>query len=219
MEIEQARDKILLATLPHVAFDGWTRRSLDAGVAAAGLPREMAFRAFPRGMEEVIGHWAEYGDRRMLEEMERLNLDAMRVRDRIATGVRLSIEVNTPYREAVRRALSFLALPQNAPIAARNTYNTVNAIWYAAGDTSTDFNFYTKRGLLAPVYVSTVLYWLSDESDDFSATWAYLDRRIDDVLQIPKIQARIQNAVAAFVPPLNFRRRGRGQGFRRRRTT
>jgi ubiquinone biosynthesis protein COQ9 len=217
MEIEKARDKILLATLPHVAFDGWTHRSLDAGVAAAGLPREMAFRAFPRGMEDVIGHWSEYGDRRMLEGMERLNLDAMRIRDRIATGVRLSIEVNTPYREAVRRALSFLALPQNAAIAARNTSKTVNAIWYAAGDTSTDFNFYTKRGLLAPVYVSTVLYWLGDESEGCTATWAYLDRRIDDVMHIPKIQARIKDAIGAFVPSLTSRRRGRG--FRRRQTT
>jgi ubiquinone biosynthesis protein COQ9 len=216
MEIEEARDQILLAMLPHVPFDGWTRRSLDAGVAAAGLPPEMASRAFPRGTEDVVGYWSEYSDRRMLEGMERLSLDAMRVRDRVATGVRLRIEVNNPYREAVRRALSFLALPQNAAIAARNTYNTVNAIWYAAGDTSTDFNFYTKRGLLAPVYVSTVLYWLGDNSEDGSATWGYLDRRIDDVMHIPRIQARIQDAVSAFVPSLTSRRRGRG--LRRRRT-
>jgi len=216
MAIEEIRDKILLAMLPHVAFDGWTRRSLDAGVAAAGLPPEMALRAFPHGMEDVIRHWSKYSDRRMLEGMERLNLDVMRVRDRIATGVRLRIEVNKPYREAVRRALSFLALPLNGAIAARNTYNTVDAIWYAAGDTSTDYNFYTKRGLLAPVYVSTVLYWLGDESEECAATWAYLDRRIDDVLKIPKIQARIQDAIGAFVPPLTSRRRGRG--FRRGRT-
>lgn len=216
MEIEETRDRILLAMLPHVAFDGWTRRSLDTGVENAGFPPDMALRAFPHGMEDVIGHWSKYSDRRMREEMERLNLDAMRVRDRIATGVRLRIEVNNLYREAVRRALSFLALPQNAAIAARNTYNTVDAIWYAAGDTSTDFNFYTKRGLLVPVYVSTVLYWLNDESEGRAATWAFLDRRIDDVLKIPRIQARIQDAIGAFVPSLTSRRGGRGS--RRRRT-
>ncbi len=216
MEIKETRDKILLAMLPHVAFDGWTRRSLNAGVAGAGFPPEMAFRAFPHGMEDVIGCWSSYSDRRMVEGMERLDLDAMRIRDRIATGVRLRIEVNTRYREGVRRALSFLALPLNAVIAARNTYNTVDAIWYATGDTSTDYNFYTKRGLLAPVYVSTVLYWLNDDSEDYAATWEYLDRRIDDVMQIPKIQARIQNAIGAFIPPLTSRRLGRG--FRRRRT-
>jgi ubiquinone biosynthesis protein COQ9 len=216
MDIEETRDRILLAMLPHVAFDGWTRRSLGTGVENAGFPPDMALRAFPDGMEDVLGHWSKYSDRRMLEEMERSNLDAMRVRERIATGVRLRIEVNKPYREAVRRALSFLALPQNAAIAARNTYNTVDAIWYAAGDTSTDFNFYTKRGLLAPVYVSTVLYWLNDESEDCAATWTYLHRRIDDVLQIPKFQARIQDAIGAFLPTLASRRRGRG--VRRRRT-
>ncbi len=215
MDIEDTREKILLAMLPHVAFDGWNRRSLDAGAAAAGLPPEMTLRAFPDGAEEVIGYWSSYSDRRMAEGMERMKLDAMRVRDRIATAVRLRIEVNSRYREAVRRALSFLALPQNAAVAARNTYNTVDAIWYAVGDTSTDFSFYTKRGLLAPVYVSTVLYWLNDESDGCAETWEYLDRRIENVLEIPKIQARIQDAVGAFVPPLRPRRLGRG--FRRRR--
>ena len=215
MNIEKARDKILLAMLPHVAFDGWTARSLGAGVADAGFPPDMAFRAFPDGLAGVIGHWSDYGDRKMLKGMERSSRDSMRVRDRIAAGVRLRIEVNAPYREAVRRVLSFLALPQNVGLAARNTYNTVSAIWYAAGDTSTDFNFYTKRALLAPVYASTVLYWLGDESEGHADTWAFLDRRIDDVLQIPKIQARITDAIGAFVPPLNASRRGRASRRRR----
>ena len=73
----------------------------------------------------------------------------------------------------------------------RGWYNTVDVIWRAAGDTSTDFNFYTKRGLLAAVYASTVLFWLDDRSEDCAATWAFLDRRIAEVMQFPQVRARV----------------------------
>lgn len=36
----------------------------------------------------------------------------------------------------------------------------VDDIWYWAGDRSTDFNWYTKRALLAGIYTSTgLLIW------------------------------------------------------------
>jgi ubiquinone biosynthesis protein COQ9 len=99
--------------------------------------------------------------------------------------------VNVPYREAVRRTISFLALPSNATVA-QSTYATIDAIWYACGDASTDLSFYTKRATLAAVYGVTVLYWLDDSSEQFAETWAFLDRRIGDVMQIPKLRAREQ---------------------------
>jgi ubiquinone biosynthesis protein COQ9 len=217
MTIDKTRGEILHAMLPHVAFDGWTVRSLEAGVADAGFPPDMAMRAFPDGPAGVIAHWADHGDRRMIEAAERLNLDPMRMRDRIAALVRLRIETDAPFREAVRRALSFLALPQNVGLAARNAYNTVNAIWYAAGDASTDFSFYTKRASLAAVYAGTVLFWLGDESEDHADTWRFLDRRLDQVLQIPKIQAAIGEAIGTFLPALGSRRRAAARGFRKSR--
>jgi len=191
MELQETRDAIVLATLPHVAFDGWVNRALAAGVADAGFSPDMALRAFPGGIPEVVRHWSNLGDRQMLERLQDVDLDSMRVRDRVITAVRTRIEVNAPYREAVRRTLAYIALPMNTWIGARNALATVNAMWYAAGDTSTDFNFYTKRALLAPVYASTVLYWLADESDDYADTWAFLRRRVADVLQIPKLQAQL----------------------------
>jgi len=116
------------------------------------------------------------------------------VRDRIAAGVRARLELFTDHREAVRRIMSFLALPGHKGEALRLTWDTVDAIWYAAGDASHDFNYYTKRGLLAPVYGTTVLYWLSDESEGFADTWDYLDRRIGDVLKIPATRAKCEKA-------------------------
>src|SRR3546814_12063346 len=93
------------------------------------------------------------------------------------------------HKEAVRRALAFLALPGNAGLAVRSLYRTVDAIWWACGDRSTDFNFYTKRGLLAAVYSSTLLYWLDDGSDGHADSWAFLDRRIADVMRLAEATA------------------------------
>ena len=208
------RDRILVATLPHAAFDGWSQAALKAGAADVGRDegwkQDMAPRAFPGGIPELVDHLADWTDRRMLDELAKLDLESMRIRDRIAAGVRARLQVLAPYREGVRRLLSHMSLPQNALQAARLTWRAVDAVWYAAGDQSSDFNYYTKRGLLAPVYSTTVLYWLADESEDFADTWAFLDRRIGDVLKIPAASSRIKKALSMLPGPLRAFRRARG---------
>jgi len=212
MDLDKTRDDILLATLPHVTFDGWTRRSLRLGVEDAGLSPEMGERAFPGGTGDLVAHFSDWADRRMLERLEQAGVEEMRIRERITAGVRFRLEILAPHKEAVRRALAWLALPLNGGLAARLTYNTVSAIWYAAGDESTDFNFYTKRGLLAAVLGSTVLYWIADEGDedgDYPETWAFLDRRIAGVLQIPRYQAEVKKRLSRLPTPFAGLRRMR----------
>jgi len=209
-ELTSRRDKILLASLHHVVFDGWTKAALQAGVQDAGFDADMALRAFPGGLPDLAQHMADWADRRMLDELADLDLDAMRVRDRVAAGVKARLQVVTPYREAMRRLLAYLTLPQNTPMAARQTWHTVGAIWYAAGDDAADFNYYTKRSLLLPVYTTTVLYWLNDDSDGMAATWDYLDRRISDVLKVPALKARIQKALSLLPGPFAAFPRARG---------
>lgn len=186
MERRTIRDAIVGAALPHVAFDGWTMKTAAIAAEDAGYPRETADRVFPGGVSDMLRHWSDLSDRTMLAEMAGRDLSAMGVRERIATALRVRIEVNGAHKEAVRRALSHLALPQNTTVALGNTLRTVDALWYAAGDTATDFSYYSKRALLTPVYVSTVLYWIDDESEEFLDTWAFIDRRLDDILRIPR---------------------------------
>jgi ubiquinone biosynthesis protein COQ9 len=211
MDLEEMRDRILLATLPHIAFEGWGERALQAGAADAGVALAEAKLAFPGGALEMIEHWGRYADHRLLDALADMDVDAMRVRAHIAAAVRCRIEVNIPYREAVRRTIAYLALPANASVAARSTYETVNAIWYACGDTATDFSFYTKRATLACVYAATVLYWLDDASDDFADSWGFLDRRIDDVMQITRLRSRLSKTIASFKPPLPAWRRAKAR--------
>ena len=209
MDRMEIRDRIVIAMLPHAGFDGWGEQALAAALADADLSQDMATRVFPGGMREIVGHWSSHSDRRMAEEMAARHLDPMRIRDRAALAIRVRLEVNLEHREAVRRALAFVALPQNAEVGVRCTYDTVNAMWYAAGDTSSDYTFYTRRALLAAVYGAAILYWLDDESEDYDDTWSFISRRMEDVMKIPDLQSRLTSAVEGFVSPLNGRMRRR----------
>ena len=204
LHLEALREQILLAALPNVPFDGWTLGVLRAAARNAGLDPADALRAFPRGPIDAIAYWSALADRRMAEALAERNLPELSVRERVATAIRVRFEQAAPYREALRRALSVLAMPQNAAVAARSLYRTVDAIWYACGDRATDFNFYTKRGLLAGVYSASLLYWLNDESEGFNETWAFIDRRIADVMVIPRVQADIGRVVAHLPNPFRL---------------
>ncbi len=194
MADDKKRLALLDAALRHVPFDGWTWRAIDAAAKDLEIDPVEARRLYPGGPEEMIRAFSSEADRQMLAGLERLDLESMKVRDKVTAGVRLRLEAVAAHREAARRALAFFAMPQYVASGLRCLYRTVDAIWYAAGDTATDYNFYTKRGLLAGVYSSTLLYWLNDKSDDYAATWAFLDRRIAEVL---KVAGRLGKGVSA----------------------
>ncbi len=203
----EARDNLLLAMLPHVLFDGWSRDALAAGQKDLGDNAPDFNIVFPGGLREVAKHFGAHIDRAMLAELAAANIEKMPVRERITEGVRVRLRLLQPHKESIRRLLAFLSLPGNHLTGLRITLKTVDAIWHAAGDTATDFNYYTKRGLLAGVYGSTILYWLSDNSEGYVETEAFLARRINEVLQIPKFQSKITKRLERLSRPLRrFRR-------------
>ncbi|HEU4825573.1 MAG TPA: COQ9 family protein [Dongiaceae bacterium] len=219
MTYDRDADRLALleATLSHAAFDGWSQKAFDAGARDAGIPADRALNAFPGGLAELLAFYHEVEDAAMLEAMARANVSEMRVRDRIAFAVRARLQRNTRHREAIKSACSFLAMPHNAALALRLLYRTVDAMWYGAGDNATDFNFYTKRGLLAGVYSATVLYWLNDKSALSADTWSFLDRRIDEVMQVPKLLGKVGAITSRFPNPFRVAQRMRPRGFRARR--
>ena len=147
----------------------------------------------------------------MLAELAAMDLEGMRIRDRIHACVKTRLAMNAENKEAMRRLLSFLALPQNAGRLSKMTWRTCSEMWYAAGDNSTDWNHYSKRGLLVSVYSSTILYWMADggdENGDFPETWGFLDRRIDDVLKTFGLPRRVKERLGCLFPRMGpFRRR------------
>jgi ubiquinone biosynthesis protein COQ9 len=216
--LDDIRQAILEAAMPHVPFDGWTRDTMRRAVKEAGIEAAMADLAFPRGPVTLLDLFASEMDARMLEALEAKDLGSMRIRDRIICAVRTRLECLEPYREAERRAVGFLALPPNAPLGLRLMGRTVDAMWRAAGDRSTDFSYYTKRALLAGVYSTTLAHWLQDESDDYEETWAFLARRVEDVMKIQKMRGRLDTYVEKLPSPLGVLRGFKDRGAASMRT-
>ena len=184
------RDDAIVAMLPYVPFTGWSIRTL---LDSAGPDADLLF---PGGAVEMIEAYVDGADRRMEAEAAAIDLSSLRVPARVRRVIALRFEQGRADKEAISRALGVLTLPQNNLAAIRTASRTIDAIWYAAGDRSADVSWYTKRAILAPIYASTLLYWLRDGSLDDEATMAFLDRRLAGVGRIGKIRRRIEAAGA-----------------------
>jgi ubiquinone biosynthesis protein COQ9 len=190
MTLDELRDALAPLLGSHAAFDGWSPRALEMAAAELGVPAERARIAFPGGAMAMIDAWFDWNDRLMAAAFPVERIEAMKVRDRIGTLVLHRLETMRPHREALRRAIAVLAMPQNALAAGRLAWRSADRIWRVAGDTATDYNHYTKRAILIGVYGSTTLVFLDDESEDMAKTRAFLDRRIGDVMRFEKAKAR-----------------------------
>lgn len=195
------RDAAITAMLPHVPFDGWTRRALRQGLADIGAPADDAELLFPGGAADMVACFCDLADREMERAAAAMDMADMRLPMRVRAVIALRLEQNHPHKEAIRRALAVLALRGQAAAAAACTARTVDAIWHAAGDISADFSWYTKRAILASVYTSTLLFWLRDTGEADADTLEFLDRRLAGVGAIGKFRKRAEVAMERFVPP------------------
>lgn len=186
------RARILQAFAPHAAQKGWTEAAFRAAVTDAGLSEGEAVLACPKGAFDLFDAFADRADQAMLLGLEDLDLAAMRYRDRVRAAVQVRLEAQAPYKEAARAMTRALAQPFRAPEAARLLWRTADRIWRALGDTSTDENFYSKRAILSGVLASTYARWFSDDSASHEDTWAFLDARIENVMQFEKFKARLK---------------------------
>jgi ubiquinone biosynthesis protein COQ9 len=195
---EMTLDELRIALAPllpgEAAFDGWSPVALGRAARALGVPADRARLAFPKGAADMIDAWFASLDEAMRQALPPENLAAMKMRDRIRALLWARLAAAAPHREAVRRALAVLSLPQNTPRAARLAWRAADTAWQLAGDSATDLNHYTKRASLVAVYGATLLAWLGDESEGFAETAAFLDRRIDDVMRFEKAKARLKPA-------------------------
>ncbi|MDT8857221.1 COQ9 family protein [Paracoccaceae bacterium Fryx2] len=191
MGLEGAKAAILQAALVHVPFDGWSEATLRAALGDSGLDPALGRALFPRGGVDLALAYHEAGDAAMLDRLAATDLGAMRYRDRVAFAIRARLDA-VEDKELVRRGSALFALPQYAADGARAVWDTADAIWRALGDTSTDLNWYSKRATLSGVYAATVLYWLGDDSPGQQATAEFLDRRIDNVMQVEKLKSSLR---------------------------
>ncbi|PCJ33601.1 MAG: COQ9 family protein [Alphaproteobacteria bacterium] len=194
---DDLRAPLLQAALVHVPFEGWGDKALALAAQDLKIEAGLADLAFPGGAGDMIDMLAQQQDQNMVDACPDEALKNLKIRQKITRLVKSRIEAEQNIREAARRAVTYLALPQNAALGLKILYRSVDLMWKTIHDPSTDFNFYTKRLTLSGVYSSTFLYWLNDESEDFTETWAFLDRRITNVMQFEKTKAQFKSGCKA----------------------
>ncbi len=189
MTLDELR-RALAPLLPaHAVFDGWGEKALAMAAAELGVPAERARLCFPGGAAEMIDGWFDAIDLAMARAYPLERISKLKIRERIRDLVLYRIEVINPHKEALRRALAILAHPSQGLTGPRLAWRAADRMWRIAGDTSTDFNHYSKRTILAGLYSATMLVFLDDGSEGLATTRGFLDRRIDDVMRFEKFKA------------------------------
>jgi ubiquinone biosynthesis protein COQ9 len=187
--LQALRLRLALPVGENAVFDGWSEAAVDSAAGQLGIDPAQARLAFPDDAAHMIEAWIDGVDAAMAAHFTPEVIAAMKVRDRIRSMIWFRIETAAPAREALRKALAILAMPQNIPLALRTGWRSADLMWRLAGDTATDYNHYSKRLTLSAVYTSTLLAWLDDDSEGFADTGEFLDRRLGDVMRFEKWKA------------------------------
>jgi ubiquinone biosynthesis protein COQ9 len=208
--LEEIRDALALSVGRNAAFDGWSDAAVKLAAEEHGIDPDVALLAFKGGAMTLVDAWIDSIDREMADRLPPETLNAMKIRQRITVLIATRLEVMAPVRESLRRAMAVMAMPQNLPKSARIGWRSADRMWRLAGDNATDFNHYTKRLSLSAVYASVLAVFVSDESENFADTRAFLDRRIENVMQFEKAKfqarARRENlpSLSRFIGRLRY---------------
>lgn len=195
---EKIKQDLLAKTLKNIPFDGWSEKSLKDAAKALFGDEKMAFVAFPNSVSSLVDFYARKTDEEMAKEISKFDLTKMRLTEKIIKAVMIRLSIHENEKEVIKSLLSYYSQPAHAHEAVINTARTVDKIWRAVGDSSYDFNFYTKRFSLATIYSATVLYWISDDSENSKNTEEFLKRRIDDLMAFGKFKAKFTENLKSF---------------------
>jgi ubiquinone biosynthesis protein COQ9 len=197
-DLQAVKDRILEKTLPLVNEGGWSWDIVLQGTQKADYPDTMALAVFPTGLPDIVAHFSDYTDRKLMERLKSVPLEALRVRDRIRTAIMTRFSILESQKEIVRASLAFWTAPSRVLQGQRVLWRTADKIWIWAGDTATDYNRHTKRALLSSILMGTALVWIDDKSEGRAITGAFVDRRIENVMEIGKFIGTMKNIKPVF---------------------
>lgn len=200
------QSSFLNAMLPSVPFDGWSGSLFDKTAASLDISKEEARRLFPGGAADVLLFFIAEADRLVNEELQKPEIASLKIPQKIRHAILYRLNHFTPHREAVRRAAAFYALPMNGIDGAKSLMRTVDVIWRAAGDTSIDFSYYTRRATLGTIYSLTLIYWLDDHSENSRDTAEFLDRQLAGVKAFGDFKKRCSEALKRCADKAPLRR-------------
>jgi len=199
MSIEQTQYALIEEALKNIPFDGWEAATFENAALALDMDVMIVSAVFPRGPQDYLNAFSAWADHKMIEALADININDLKVRARIRMAVEKRIEILSPYKESVRMALKKYMNPQYARGGATITWRTADVIWNWAGDDATDYNRYTKRGLLSGVIATTMAHWLRDESGSTESTFEFLNNRIENVISIGQNTSKVIKPLEGFI--------------------
>lgn len=188
----ELRDQILEAMLNDVAAEGWTMAAARDACEELAIPQDRLVAVFPDGLSDIVAHFSDYADRHMLQKLEKEKNTSHRIRDKIEHAVKSRFELLAPHRDALRLAMAYWSVPPRHLRAGQIVWRTADRIWDWAGDHATDYNRYTKRGLLSGILTATALVWLKDDSKHNQKTWDFLANRIENAMTLGQIMSGLK---------------------------
>jgi ubiquinone biosynthesis protein COQ9 len=184
----EAEAQVLAEALKLAPERGWTWAMTKAAGAAAGFSLGETELLLPGGPRDLAALYSRAGDAAAMAALADVDPASLKIRERIRRGAMARTEAAMADEAATRRWVGFLALPGNAALGLRLVWESADAIWNWAGDTSTDENHYSKRALLAGILMATLLVRLSQGQ---AAAEATLERRIEAVMAFERFKGRI----------------------------
>ncbi|MEY4463783.1 MAG: hypothetical protein RLZZ81_754 [Pseudomonadota bacterium] len=165
----------LLELLP---FNEWNSTLLEEAEKKCGFAKGYALIVFPEGLSEIVEFFEGYLDNILLESLTKIEEPA-KIREKISLAVKIRVKTVLPIIHSKNAAYFALNPMQGTEVA----FRSCDAIWRYAGDKSLDFNYYTKRGLLLSVYISSILFYIQDESDNYVDTDKFIETSVENIVK------------------------------------
>ena len=178
--------KILNQTKSIVKIDGWSEKILNK-LIQQGINNSDLFIFFKNDYKELLKFSIEELNILLENKIKKLNIINLPLNKRIKKILVNRIDILNKDKIFYKKTLNHLLLPQNLNILKKNLYKSVDNMWYLAGDNSTDFNFYTKRIILAAIYINALLIFFRKDSYEAELN---IDDNLKKISKIPKLKNR-----------------------------
>ncbi len=179
----------------NLATNGWNQKLLEKAELECGFEQGYHFILFQDGIRGAIRYFEAWQNKLMLDKLAENDMQPAKVREKIALALTLRImQMEDKQLDAKAIALqnsTYYGCLENTLFGAEMALSVCDNIWYYAGDKSTDFNYYTKRGLLLPVYLSAVMFYISDTSLGNVDTKNFIEQALANIINIASIKNNV----------------------------
>lgn len=205
LDSNENKEKILAEFLKIAAFDGWTKTAVLQAVSNCGIEEKFAALIFENFQLDLAKFYVESQNKKAAEKISAIeNFHQKKIRDKIRLSLYARFEIEEESKIALQRLINFYLDPKNftdfqigaKPMiqGLKACYKIADSIWKNINDQSTDFNFYTKRLILAKIILRSLLVFVKDDSENFSKTKNFIDSQIEKVMKFEKRKAEFKKA-------------------------